>query len=221
MADENQPAPAAGASPTPTNEGADVTTPPNPEVEGLKKQLNSLAATVRKLSQATPAPAAQVAAPADESTEPKTLKELRAEIAREREEARKEREEAARIKRENGIRDAIKANNVDPDAVDLLFDHIQQRHGSKISQSEGKTILTDELGEAKEIGDFIGELLKTPKGKFFKPEKTPGPNTRAGRGGSSAIPGQKNFLEMSLEERLALPRDQARALASQAYQKPS
>src|SRR6185369_14914950 len=105
---------------------------------------------------ATPAPAPVAEpAPAPGDDEPKTLKELRAAIAkereearREREEARKEREEGLRIKKENGIRDAIKANGVAPEAVDVLFDHISQRHGSKISMVGEKPILTDDLGES-------------------------------------------------------------------------
>jgi hypothetical protein len=231
MADPVTPPPAGQGAADPGTANNDPVVPEAISIEDfrkLEKTVNSLAAVLRKSNQApsnpapTPAPT-QTPASDDDGEQPKTLKELRAAIAKEREEARKEREEARkereeneRLKKENGIRDAIRTNGVPDEAADFLYDHLIQRHGSKISLNKGAVILTDELEETTGISDFIAGFLKTPQGKLFKPEKGPGPNTRAGRGGSAPIPGQKEVMEMSRDELLALKPEERRARFAEA-----
>ena len=169
----------------------------------------------------THSPATPAATPAVDDGEPKTQKEQLEKIATElktqREELRKDREASALKAKTVGIRSAIAMAGInDPDATEILFDHIDRRHGSKIQTDGEKVTVTDELGDSKDIGEFIAELLKSPKGKFFKPRKTPGPNTRAGRGNSAVIPGQKTVMEMSATELAALTPEQVSALFKQA-----
>lgn len=179
-----------------------------------QRQLNSLAAALRKQQQAAPVPPPQVEPEADEP------KSQRARLEALQAEMRKDKERLEKKARRNGIREAIAQNGItDPEAVEILFDHVESRHGSKIQiADEDQVSVLDELGDSKTVAALIGDILKSPKGRFFKPERIPGPNTRAGRGNSSSIPGQKNVMEMSPTELAALPAEQRAALFRQAAQ---
>lgn len=195
------------------------------EIQSLKKTVNSLAAMLRKANTTpapTPAPVATTSTDDDEkpTTQRESIKKL-IDDAKARE-ARLDAKEKAREQkiRKSGIRQAIAdAGVAQPEHRELLQAYLEQTHGSKISvDDEDNVLITDDLEQSKGIAEFIDDFLKTPKGKLFKPEKTPGPNTRAGRGASATIPGQKSIMEMSVEERQALKPEERSALYRQAMQ---
>lgn len=161
--------------------------------------------------------AAKAQAPKADDDETKTQKQKLEEMQAS---MRTERERLVKKARRNGIREAIAQNGItDPDAVEVLFDHVEARHGLKIQVGEDDEVsVLDDLGESKSVSALIGDILKSPKGKHFKIDKVPGPNTRAGRGNSAAISGQKSYMEMSLEERLKLTPEQERAATKAALQ---
>jgi hypothetical protein len=177
-------------------------------VEDFKKVQNQLAALQRILTkQAAPiAPANPPADPEESKTQRVKLEELQASM-------RRDRERLETKARRNGIREAIAENGItEPDAIEILFDHVERKHGGKIKVGDDdQTSYEDELGDVKSVSTLIGDILKGPKGQFFRPIRAPGPNTRAARGNSAPIPGQKSYLEMSTEERLKLTPEQTRA----------
>lgn len=199
MPDDNKPPAPPSPLPPQENEGEKATFSVTKEDwEASKRERNALAAELRLLKKSIPAaPPAPV-----EDEEAKTQKEQLAAVRKQL----KRQEDAARAV---GIRAAITKNGiVDPDQAEILFDHLERKHGTEITTDLGTTVVKDETGETRDIGDFVADLLKGPKGKVFRPEKTPGPNARGGRGGSAPIPGQKSVMEMSMDERLKMPRDQ-------------
>lgn len=196
-------------------EGAPGT--PNSNDPGQTKQTVTMddlkafeARVFHEIRKSNKAPVAAAATPQVTEPEPTTQKELLEKIAadlkQQKEDIKRDRATAVAKSKSVGIRSAIQAAGiVDPDAVEILYDHIDKRHGERI-QAEGDAVtVADELGEVKDIGVFVSDLLKSPKGKFFKVEKAPGPNTRAGRGNSAPVPGQKSAMQMSALELAALP----------------
>ncbi len=183
------------------------------EFDKLRTEYAYLRRKMEKSQQV--APAAKIEAEPDEAkTQRQKIEELQATV-------RKDRERLEKKVRRNGIREAIAENGVtDPDAIEVLFDHVESKHGSKIKVSEDdQTSYEDDVsGDVKTVSALIGDILKSPKGKYFKPEKAPGPSTRGGRGGSVSVPGQKSYMEMSQDERLALTPAQTAAATRAAMQ---
>ena len=213
MADAVTPAPAATAAPgTATNEPDDSQTfqVTREDWDKTQRTLNSLAAMLRKqtATQATPATPAKTVT-SEPNSQQQALEQLQSELKAQKAEIAREKAIAESRIRTAGIRSAIQAHGItDGDAIEVLFDHIDKRHGDKLKTDGERITHTDDLGESKDIGEFIGEILRSPKGKLFKPEKVPGPNTRAAKGSSAPIPGQKSYMEMSMDERLKLTPEQ-------------
>ncbi len=233
MPDNNTPANAAPASGTGINEPGPTETfsIPKAEWESVKemaKSANSLAAELRilrKQKETTPVVAATTNNDDSEPTiQKETVKKL-IEDAKAREARIDARDKAwATRVRKTGIKQAIaEAGIIDPDHREVLETYLEQKHGSQIKvDDEDRITITDDLEQSKDIGDFIGELLKGPKGKLFKPEKLPLPNTRAGRGATiTTIAGQKSILEMSREDRLKLSTQERAALYAQEARRTS
>lgn len=201
---QGEPVPPTGSNEGDKPESFSVT---KEDWESSKRERNALAAELRLLKKSIPAPP-----PAKDDEEPQTQK---AQIAALQKQLMLREDEVRR----GGIRSAIQAAQVHPDAVKSLQTIIEARHAKQIKTQDGVFLIADgETGEERELTEYIVDYLKTPEGKFYAPPKTPGPNTRGGRGGSAPIPGQKSVLEMTNDELLKMPRDQYLAAMKRAAQ---
>lgn len=193
--------PAAGT----TNGGAAEATPaPNatanpPSISpekfaALEKQVAFACKSIREFSEKFTQPTTPA--------EPPTLKE---DLTKLREEIRAEKKQAEADRKEAGLRTAIASHGIDAVRAELLFDHINARHGGNV-KVEGRTeIYEDPLTADKQpLKDFVGSLLSGPLGEMFKAAPAPGPDTRGLGTNRNANQARAKFSDLSTEEQQKL-----------------
>lgn len=199
---------AAPASAQPNAEGVPPQTPnpgvgENPpgtmvtreEFGKIEKQLNFLAAEIRRSKTQEPAPVK----PTDKEPSPKDgLEMLRAEIISERQAAVQERIESS-------VATAVASFGVDAENAELLEDHLHRRYGTRFKVDGRSVVVENELGEKVPVKDFVGDLLKSKYGERFKPAPA---TASLPRGGNTTTQTIKPYHELPEDQRLKMTPEQ-------------
>ena len=161
---------------------------------GLEALKNSFFAELRRVKDADSKPASKPNAE-------KALDERVAEI---------EKREAIVLQRQCvvAIKGVAKDAGVPSDAVDFITEHLTKKHRLDYSQERDEVIYYDDYDQPKPVAELVHAFLKTPKGQILLPAPGVG---GVPRGGSK--PQGKQYLEMTLEERLKMTPAQEAQLA--------
>ena len=161
---------------------------------GLEALKNSFFAELRRAKDTESKPASKPNAE-------KALDERVAELERERAAVRQER---CVVAIERHAKDA----GVPGDAVEFLTEHLTRKYKLDYDADRREVVYRDEFEQPKPVGELISSFLKTPKGQMFLPAPGVG---GVPRGGSK--PQGKQYLEMTLEDRLKMTPAQEAQLA--------
>lgn len=187
------------ADPTQT---ANTQTSGNPDkISALETQVASLVNAISRLQRLNkPAPAQ-----AEKPSKDDELETARAQIIALRDATNKQTRQVA-------IARALMDLGFESEHHEILADHIEARHGSRIKVDGLKVIFENDLGEELMPKDYIGKLFEGAKGDRFKTVKA-GPNAKGLRGNDRpSIAGKKRYSDMTPSELSKLPPDQERAL---------
>jgi len=211
------PNPDSSATGSPKADSAETVTAPNEtgksgnseqELQALRKRVGDMSGLFEGLKKQIAGLQQQV-----QTAKPKEEPNVLAEIEQQRAELRAFKEAAIAEKRESAIQAAIASHGIDADNADYLYDHIIVRHASKVKVEGNKVFVEDPVtGEQQTVKDFVGGLLKGPRGDKFKPApavtQTPARSVRTSTtGGAARVP----YAELPKEERLKMSEEERRA----------